>query len=272
MSVSRPFRLTVREFSDGKYADGGRARYITHFDYSNKPSSYTRPFLLLQKDLLELFNYIEPGEGNLTAFSFRIQEMLVRTCIEIESNFKAIISLNKYKKKISSLTMKDYFLVDKSHFLSDYSAKYPYWVGNLMTADRKPFASWKSPIDPKSPWSLSWYKAYNTTKHDRANSLHLATFENLLDAFAALTILLSAQYLEEDFSPAPAVLELDSGWNDGFDSAIGKYMRVSMPRHLPDADRYDFDWESLSRDPNPINEYDYDAEAAARDASLKSAQ
>lgn len=258
ISVSNPYFLTVRQFKDGEYSEGGRWQYVKHGLYSTRPSNYVRSFLLLQKDLLELFNYVEPSDVNMRTYSFRIQELLIRTCIEIEANFKAILSMNQYSKK-SNLSIKDYFLIEQSHYLSQYEAKLPYWTGNLMNASRSPFSAWSAPVNPEAPWSLSWYDAYNKTKHDRANSLHIATFENLIDAFSALVILLSSQYIFEDFGPAPDLLQINSGWNDGYDAAIGDYFRILFPRHTPEEGRYDFNWETLSSSTNtPFAKYDYD--------------
>lgn len=259
MAVNKPYYLTVRQFSDGQYAEGGRAYYIKRPDYSTKPSNYIRAFFLLQKDLLDLFNYIEPSDTALKVYSFRIQELFIRTCIEIEANFKAIFAMHTYSKATKDLTIKDYYLIDRTHYLSRYSAKLPYWSENLMTADRTPFGSWRTPPDISTPWVLKWYQDYNTTKHDRSNSLHLASFENLIDAFAALVIVISAQYMSEDFSPAPGALLVDSGWNDGYDAAIGDYFRIHYPRDIPEAERYDFDWQQLSDKPNAFQKFDYNS-------------
>ena len=259
MSVDKPYFLTVRQFVDGEYSEGGRAYYIKRPDYSTRPSNYVRAFLLLQKDLVDLFNYIEPSDTALKVYSFRIQELLIRTCVEVEANFKAIFAMNKYSKNARDLNITDYFLINKSHFLSDYSVKLPYWSENLMTADRTPFKAWGSPEDSKNPWKLKWFQDYNATKHDRSNALARASFENLIDAFAALVVLISAQYMAEDFSPAPGALLVDSGWNDGYDSAIGDYFRIAYPRNIPEDMRYDFNWQEISNDLNVFQKFDYDS-------------
>jgi len=262
MSQPKPYFLTVRQFTDGHYTLSGRARYIKHPSYSKRPSNYIRSYLLLQKDLQDLFNYIEPSDTSLKTYSFRIHELLTRTCIELEANFKAIFALNKYtraRRRGANLNIEDYCKINQSHYLSEYHVKAPYWSENVMTAVRQPFKDWGTPPDPTKPWILSWYQDYNSTKHDRANSLHLANFENLLDAFCGLVALIASQYLFEDFSPGPELLAASSGWNDGFEPSIGDYFRIVIPRHVPAAERYDFDWETLSRDPSPIQQFDYDA-------------
>lgn len=260
MAVSKPYYLTVRQFADDKYSDGGRAYYIKHPQYSDRASNYIRSYLLLQKDFLDLTNYIEPADTNLPVYSFRIQELLVRTCIEIEANFKAIFALNKYNKASSghNLNIEDYYKINSSHFLSDYIVKAPYWSENYATAMRRPFKNWGDPVDSSKPWILTWYQAYNTTKHDKANSLHLASFENLLDAYCGLVALITSQYLFEDFSPSPELLQVGSGYNDGFDAAIGDYFRIRVPVLIPDKERYDFDWQTLLAQSEPFQKFDYD--------------
>lgn len=53
-----------------------------------------RAFLLVQKDLQELFDYVEPADKKLCCYSYRIHELLMRTCIEVKANCKAILSEN----------------------------------------------------------------------------------------------------------------------------------------------------------------------------------
>ena len=44
----------------------------------------------------DLFEYIEPADINLNVYSYKIQQLLARTCMEIEANFKAIFKENKF--------------------------------------------------------------------------------------------------------------------------------------------------------------------------------
>lgn len=178
--------------------------------------------MLLQKD------FIEPGDINLPCYSFRIQEIFIRTCIELEANFRNIFRHNKYTPllKDKHLSVEDYFKINSSRYLSGYSMKLPYWGGDLTNAVRQPFKSWHTPTDPDHPWALKWYRDYNRTKHDRASNLSLANFENLVDTICALAIVITSQYMFEDFSPAPSKLLLDTGRDDGFEPVIGEYFRV----------------------------------------------
>ncbi|MFJ3370578.1 hypothetical protein [Pseudomonas sp. NPDC086251] len=54
-----------------------------------------------------------------------------------------------------------------------------------------PFKGWDKDNATKS---LPWYSAYNAVKHNRGDNIAEANFEHVLDAVAALHILLEAQY------------------------------------------------------------------------------
>ena len=50
MSVTKPYKRNARIFTDGKFSEGGRWRYIIHEKYAQSPEHYIRAFLLIQKD------------------------------------------------------------------------------------------------------------------------------------------------------------------------------------------------------------------------------
>ena len=69
MSITRPYRRTCRQFKDGQYFEGGRWGYLLHPKFAQSPEHYVRAFLLIQKDLQELFDYIEPADKNIKCYS-----------------------------------------------------------------------------------------------------------------------------------------------------------------------------------------------------------
>ena len=91
MPVSRPYRRTCRLFSDGNYSWSGRLAYIRHPKFAKAPEHYIRAFLLLLKDLYDLFDYVEPADNNIDCYSYRIHALLLRACVEVEANCKAIL-------------------------------------------------------------------------------------------------------------------------------------------------------------------------------------
>jgi hypothetical protein len=174
--IPKPFRRNVRQFLDGSYSEGGRWRYVRHPAFAQHPDKYVRAFLLIQKDFQALFDYIEPADANLPCYSFRTHELLVRTCIEVEANFKAILLENGFARP-GDWNMQDYRKVNRTHRLSSYQVKVPYWHG--VGSIRTPFAAW----DGAAGGGLSWYQAYNAKKHDRHAEFNRANFENLSMVF-----------------------------------------------------------------------------------------
>ena len=242
-----PYKRNIRQFKEVGY----QSDFILHSDYANSPRHYIRAFLLLQKDILNLFDYIEPADLNLPTFSFRIHELLVRTCIEIEANLKAILIENGYKKlnkkgKILDYKIVDYKKINATHRLSSYEIKIPNWIG--VKGIRRPFKDW---LDCDT---LRWYKAYNATKHDRHREFNEANFENLIDSVCGLVALLSSQFHTNDLSPE-AIFTGYNGINDEFETAIGGYFRVKFPTDWPEEDRYDFNWNQM--EDKIIHQYDY---------------
>jgi hypothetical protein len=197
MPVNRPYRRTCRQFVDGNYTEGGRWQYMIHPKFAESPEHYVRSFLLLLKDLQDLFDFVEPADENLSCYSYRIQALLLRACIDVEANCKAILKENGYERKDKfgkdTMNMADYKKINVTHRLSSYQVKVPYWGGTKNI--RSPFSAWLTGS------VLPWYEAYNTTKHDRHAGFKEATFENLLDACCGVLVLLSAQFETNDFSP-----------------------------------------------------------------------
>jgi hypothetical protein len=242
MGITKPFRRTCRQLADGSYEKSGNGRYVKHPRFAVAPEQYVRAFLLIQKDLQKLFDYVEPADKNLGCYSYRIHELHMRTCIEVEANCKAILTENGYVRS-GDLNMGDYKKIEKTHRLSGYQIKAPFWHGTQNV--RTPYSAWQS------GGALSWYDAYNAAKHDRHNEFVRANLENLLNAVSGLVALLSAQFCREDFSPGDVLLAL-SGPNDGLESAIGGYFRVKFPDNWPAAERYSFDWQQLETQADPF--------------------
>lgn len=254
MTVPKPFPRTYRMFEDGTYSNGGEDRYIYHPKFADEPLQHIRAFNLIQKDIIDLFDYVEPANTNENCFSFRIHSLILRLCVEFEDNAKAILQENGFTKLDKSgkqirMNILDYKKLESTHFLSSYEVRLPNWSG--YHADRLPFKDWKDGKD-----SLGWFEAYNDSKHDRRHKFNQANFSNLIDAYTGLLVLLTAQFGLNDFSPGPAVLALE-GSEDGFENPIGGYLRVKLPKAIPINERYSFRWEELKNDPNPFDKIDF---------------
>lgn len=250
LGIQKPFRRNVRAFIDGEYSKSGSWMYIIHKKYAPFRENYIRAYLLIQKDLQELFDYVEPSDQNLQTYSYRIHALLMRVCIEVESNFKAILADNTYSKSSKDLNIDDYRLVNQTHRLSSYEVIIPGWYGTQ--ASRKPFLSW----DKEAP--LYWYKVYNATKHNRGLKFHEATLEMLLDAVAGLVVLLASQFQDNDDVSGEGYLLTDVLPGDGTARTIGGFFRIKYPTDWPKSEAYNFEWQKLQDISNPFAKINYD--------------
>lgn len=252
LGVPKPFHRVVRQLIDSSYANGGNGRYVKDVWYAADGVHYVRTFLLLQKDFMNLLDYIEPADTNESCYSHRIHELLLRTCVEVEANCKAILVENGYSKKAAKdLNMTDYRLVQHSHRLSEYKVRVPSWRGNNSV--RHPFDAWSH----SPPKQLSWYADYNATKHDRHSEFSRATFGALVDALCGLAALMYGQFLNEDFGPQN-YLTTESPWGSG-DCVAGGFFWIYPPPDWPQSERYEFDWQTLSHELDRIQNFDFDS-------------
>jgi hypothetical protein len=200
--------------------------------------------MVIQKDLFDLFDYVEPSDKNHQCYSYRIHELLMRVCIEVEANCKAILVDNGYTRA-GNWNIADYQKLNVTHRLSSYTVKYPVWNGisNVLV----PFAWWKA-----GP-SLTWYQAYNAAKHDRHQEFEEANFKNVTEAVAGLVVLLASQFYTYDYSGRPTDYydDIDAP-TDAFERAIGDYFLVKFPDDWPIAERYEFDWDKMRNDADPF--------------------
>jgi len=250
MGVIKPYKRTVRQLKDGSYSNSGNSGYIKHADYAKSPEKHIRSFLLMQSDIQKLFEYVEPADKNEETYSYRTHELFIRVCIEVEANCKAILHDNGYsRKKEKYWNMSDYCLIENTHKLSAYEIVLPRWDGKHSRY--KPFSRW---AENKG---LHWYQYYNAVKHDIHSNFRHANIKNLVEATCGLVVLLSAQFLNEDFSPNTGCLSM-SGPGDGMESAIGDYFRVKYPEWEA-KDRYEFEWSEIKDKPNICQVHDYNS-------------
>jgi hypothetical protein len=260
MTLKKPYKRTVRMLANGTYRNDGHWQYLLHKKFADDPQHYIRAFLLIQEDLLKLFEYVEPCDENSDTISLRIQELLTRVCIEIEANFTAILKENTYTNSGNWNLKNDYSLIDFTHKLSAYKVKFPVWRGGKHTYS--PFANWATKSNEN--WhALNWYQAYNKSKHDRHLHFNKATFDTLLNAVSGLIVLLSAQFMSESYSPNLKSMGISGNYsydyNPKMETAIGEYFRVQFPSDWDESEKYGFDWRAISNTEEPIEKINYDS-------------
>lgn len=142
-------------------------------------------FLLLEKDFINLKNYIEVSEKNFKTYSFELSKLLQLACSEIDSVCRLLCnnidsSNNYFDEAIYSGKITDY----KKVILK----KYPKLIqSEVIVSDLddsiKPWAEWANSNSPE------WWKSYNHVKHYRHSKFEEANLENTIYALSALMIL-----------------------------------------------------------------------------------
>ena len=151
--------------------------------------------VLLEK-LDDIFLYVEPDSTSISTYSHKIRELLMLACTEVEGFWVYYMKLSGTKPIGKNYTTKDYIKLKEVLFLSEYQ----FTLRSYSTiSPLQPFKIWDS-ASPTS--SLTWYDAYNKTKHDRIHHFKEATFFNALNAVVASIIL----YISR-FSPYPLLEE-----------------------------------------------------------------
>jgi hypothetical protein len=154
--------------------------------------------LLIDK-LDEIFLYVEPAKQCLDVYSHKIRELLILACTEVENSWLSYMTKTASKPiNGKTFTTKDYIkLVDKL-FLKEYQFKLRSY-NDLPPVS--PFNNWNT-MAPTS--SLTWYDAYNKTKHDRTSYFASATLWDCINAVVANLVMHCVK-----FSPFPMFEQSD---------------------------------------------------------------
>lgn len=260
MPLPKPFYRNVRGMKPGPNSGYSGWAYIEDRDYADNPAHYTRSLLMILGDLRSIFEFVEPSEEGRTAFSYRIHALLVRTCIEIEANFKAILEANTFtppaNRRVSIL---DFRKVDVTHHLSSYEVTLPMWNGDCPPIE--PFKPWRPLRGQAAPQGapLAWYQAYNASKHSRQQAFKQANMWALVEAVAGLLILVTAQFKTVTFDAGPDHLIVGDGDYHAHEASIGELFRIKYPDDWQDDEIYDFDWPALRSEAQRFEKIDYDA-------------
>jgi len=115
---------------------------------------------LLIERLDEIFLYVEPSPMALKTYGHKIRELIL-ACTEVESTWSRYLRVAGATPVGKDFTTRDYVKLLSKLYLAEFEIKikpYP------TIAPIRPFDGWDL---AKPTQSLSWYEAYNLTKHDR---------------------------------------------------------------------------------------------------------
>ena len=140
-------------------------------------------FHRIQRQLLDIFDYVTPCKENLTTFGAAIQQLLAITAIEVETLLRDTYQLNCDTKSEHS-TICDWHKLAGPMRLAEWEVELEHFADFGKLA---PFRNWTRDAAPK------WWTANNKLKHDSS----LASRANLgaaIDAVGAVRVLLEAQF------------------------------------------------------------------------------
>ena len=169
------YRRTLRQHKNGTW---DLQQIKNHPKFCIRSNYLGQGVASLIRDFNTVLNYIEPCDENSKVFSAQTHTLLLRACIEFEAHAKSILIENKYPRKPSSMTKKDYRKIEQSHFTSKFRVSFNHWSPRpLVIYPFKEFAEDKTP---------DWYDAYNKSKHDRHDSFKEANLLRVVYAVSAI--------------------------------------------------------------------------------------
>ncbi|KPX05308.1 hypothetical protein [Pseudomonas syringae] len=165
--------------------------------------------------LVELFRYVEPSSTNDQCFGHRARELLILACTEVESHWKGVLLHNMKNPATPSFkpVTKDYIKLAPILRLKDWRVMLKDYFGYRLIA---PFEHWDT---AKPSQSLEWYSAYNAVKHDREGKFEQAQIQFVIEAMAAVHVMLAAQWGPEIHS-------------NSFTGGFSPFQIISMPTYV----------------------------------------
>ena len=165
--------------------------------------------------LVELFRYVEPSSTNDQCFGHRARELLILACTEVESHWKSVLLQNMANPPASfKPATKDYIKLAPVLRLKDWRVTLKDYFGYRFIA---PFERWDI---AKPSQSLEWYSAYNAVKHDREGKFEQAQIQFVIEAMAAVHVMLAAQWGPEIHT-------------NSFTGSFSPFHIISMPTYAP---------------------------------------
>lgn len=143
--------------------------------------------IALARTLNHICETVHPEGKMLEAYGHAIRNLLILSCIELESQWRGVLTANGCK---GDFNRKHYVRLRDAMKLDEYAVSFPNypWLTPIT-----PFLAWGKSSDGKTD-GLTWYDAYNQAKHKREDAFVLGTLHNAFNAISACFVMLVAQY------------------------------------------------------------------------------
>lgn len=241
---SNPYFRICRPFADGGYFSS-QDMYFADTRYAGDRVHFVRAYHLLEQQLLRIFEFVEPADGNLPTYSHETYSLLLRACTEFEANARAILVANGYQKT-GNWNIEDYYRVQGATRLADYEITIPIWSGPGGVF--RPFKEWHL------AHSLTWYRDYQSVKHNRSQNFQRASLGNLIEAVSGVFCILFSQFHFLAFDPyhQPSMFSSDDSGPTFFHERSLFVVRTCA---WPADERYNFNWNSLKNSAQPFKQF-----------------
>lgn len=143
----------------------------------------------LEKELIDISNIIHIDDNQLSTYSIKIVELLIRTAVEIESISKDLYYANGGTKTNDSSLSFDSDCIDYLESMWNLGDKVVL-VSGLNMFLTKPENIELTPLKKANKrGKCDWKSAYQAVKHSRNSNLKRGTLKNFIKALAALFLL-----------------------------------------------------------------------------------
>jgi hypothetical protein len=139
----------------------------------------------LEDDLLQLSRWIEFSADNETVYSIELARLLMTAAAEVDVVAKALCKAIDRERNASSINVYQSVLLQAVPMLPQAQVEMPRF-GMLF----QPWSNWAEPTTPPD-----WWQGNNKVKHHRAEHFRQANLKNVLNAIAALLVLLLQRWL-----------------------------------------------------------------------------
>jgi hypothetical protein len=154
----------------------------------------------IERELIEISNIIHIDDNQLSVYSPKITELLIRTVVEVEAISKELYFKNGGNKKNNNQLFFDTDCIDfleKKWLLSKKKVIVSAPNFYFSDEDNRVLTPLKR-ANKRGSSSSKWLIAYQAVKHNRNNSLSKGNLKNLIGALAALYVL-NIYYKDLDF-------------------------------------------------------------------------
>lgn len=196
------------------------AEVLNHWQY----------FLVLEKDIIRLKDYIAIHQDNYGAYSFELSKLLQLACAEIDSVCRVLCKIidpntdyfdeSTYSGKISLYKSR---ILDTYPKLTKSEIHIPGFSIKLI-----PWEDWENKDSPK------WWEEYNLVKHYRHSCFKKANLKNTLFSMSALMVLILYLYrtvvAKPGATPSP-------GPEFFFGDYCVRILTTPITKELPDFDK-----------------------------------